>query len=206
MAPEPTEPISTCRLDLSHLLRNEFSGRDERLRAIVWTVATHGIRTIASGSSRSAIIPGRRLGEMPGGAGCDRSSEKRVGTTTSPQFTSQHPPRQLASAFGPAPGQSRKGRMSRIPQGPDSRKSGPSNDSACEPRRSPPFIASPSRGVSLHLEQRLCADDRALVGECVKRLDRQVVDTRDNEDVADRFRGQAIRRLKAVKQAVARSV
>ena len=48
------------------------------------------------------------------------------------------------------------------------------------------------RGGSLHLEQRLGPNDRALVGKRVKPLDRQVIHPRRDKNLADRSRGQAI--------------
>ena len=52
----PTDPISTRRVSLTHLQPNDFSGRSDRLRAIAWTVATHGIASglIRSGTTFSA--------------------------------------------------------------------------------------------------------------------------------------------------------
>jgi hypothetical protein len=40
---DPTDPISSRRVRLTHPRPNDFSGRSDRLRATVWTVATHGI-------------------------------------------------------------------------------------------------------------------------------------------------------------------
>jgi hypothetical protein len=73
-SPAPTDPISTRRAGLTHPQPNDFSGRTNRVRAIAWTVATHG------------IAPGRPSGTS------------LTFTKPPPKFTSQISARQLASA------------------------------------------------------------------------------------------------------------
>jgi hypothetical protein len=112
-------------------------------------------------------------------------------TTPSPQFTSRNPARQRASTSGP---------VSRLPVRKENRPSRSRILTMDDSRRTtfPARIARTGhgsltfRGRRLHLKHRLRADDRAFVGERVKRLDRQVADPRGDDDVADGCRGEAV--------------